>query len=187
MWTRGGKRRELKRGSGQARAVAKTEHFNAHLLSSLLFLLLLFVSKFLRFAQSFPPLLFLPVPPISGGFNKDKTDTGLNHDAQSHDQSVPISILCFLLTHREIKLCTRFSDFSDQRHFQCTVLVGAGVCCPLSMFVYLLFWKIIRQDPFFRTDFQGNSDFAKLASLISHRCQWFSLQSIIPIVHEHSN
>ena len=78
VWTRGGKRRELKRGSGQARAVAKTEHFNAHLLSSLLFLPLLFVSNFLRFAQSSPPLLFLPVPPISGGFNKDKTDTGLN-------------------------------------------------------------------------------------------------------------
>ena len=40
--------------------------------SSLLF------SIFLRFAQSFPPLLFLPVPPISGGFNKDKADVGLN-------------------------------------------------------------------------------------------------------------
>ena len=54
-------------------------------------------------------------------------------------------------THRELKKCTPFSDFSDQSHFQTTILVtffsyqshlqtmilvDAGVCCPLSFSVF---------------------------------------------------
>ena len=39
-------------------------------------------------------------------------------------------------THRELKKCTPFGDFSDQSHFQTTILVDAGVCCPLSFSVF---------------------------------------------------
>ena len=55
--------------------------------------------------------------------------------------SIKSNLICFLPTHRELKLCTRSGDVLDSSHFQCTVMVDAGVYCPLSVLLDFLFQK----------------------------------------------
>ena len=61
-----------------------------------------------------------------------KADTGLNQ-AQSYASS----------PHIENSSCAHSwsRDFLDQSLFECTVMLDAGVYCPLSVFLDFLFWK----------------------------------------------